>query len=293
LPILEVTAPRPARDFGEASARFAELCKLDEDPAIAPWGRSRAFLQQGRTPLAVVFVHGFTSSPQQFVLLAETLQARGHNVIIPRLQGHGDADRIGRRLIGARAETWLATLEESLDIANGLGERVAIAGISAGGTLPIWFALARRDLAHAVAVAPMFGILKLPPLLQEVLLPALLVLPDVLVPWDPFGDGRQITAHSYPRFPTRGLAQCLRVGLDVYERSRREMPRSRVTLILNERDPAVDNTMALEIANRWAPSGAQSIVLRGLPGIHDIVDPENPYQRTDLVYPKLMETLEA
>lgn len=293
MPILEVTPPRPARDFDEAVARFAVLSKLDDDPAIAPWGRSRAFLQPGRSPLAVVFVHGFTSSPQQFVALSETLRARGHNVLVPRLAGHGDADRIGRRLIGARAEEWLATLEESLDIASGLGERIAIAGISAGGTLAAWFALARRDLAHAVGVAPMFGVLKLPPFLQEAALVALLALPDVLLRWDPFGDGRQITDHSYPRFPTRGLAQCLRVGLDVYERSRRELPRSRVTLLLNERDPAIDNAMALQIADRWASGGAKAVILRDLPEIHDIIDPQNPYQRNDLVYPPLIEILES
>ncbi len=285
--------PRPARDFEEAEARFAALCRLDENPLIAVWGRSRAFLQQRKTRLAVVFVHGFTNSPQQFVPLAETLSGRGHNVIVPRLPGHGAVDRIGRRLAaGARVETWLASLEESVDIASGLGERVAIAGISAGGSLAAWFALGRRAVAHAVGIAPMFGILRLPPPLQEALVPALLTLPDGLIRWDPFGDGRQIPDHAYPRFATHGLAQCLRVGLDVYERSR-EMPHSLVTLILNERDPAVNNAMALEIGNRWSSAGAEAITLRNLPGIHDIIDPVNPYQRTDLVYPRLIEALES
>jgi alpha-beta hydrolase superfamily lysophospholipase len=293
LPIVDVTPSRPARDFVEAEERFAALCRLDEDPLIAWWGRSRAFLHGSRTPLAVVLVHGFTNSPQQFVALAETLESRGHNVIVPRLPGHGDADRKGTRLAGARVEQWLATVEESLDIASGLGERIAVAGISAAATIASWFALSRRKIAHAVAVAPMFGILRLPALVDELLLPALLWLPDFQMRWDPFGDGRQIPSHAYPRFPTRGLAQCLRVGLDVYTRSPRESPRSRVTLILNERDPAVNNALAEEIAGRWRAHGANALTLSDLPAIHDIIDPANPYQRTDLVYPPLIDALES
>lgn len=293
MPILDITPARPARDFVEAEERFAALSKLDEDPLIAWWGRSRAFLHERRTPLAIVLIHGFTSSPQQFVPLAETLEGRGHNVIVPRLPGHGDADRVGRRLIGTRVEAWLATVEESLDIASGLGERVAVAGISAGGVMAAWFALSRRDLAHAVGISPMFGILRLPPFADEVILAVLSHLPDFQVRWDPLGDQKQIAKHAYPCFPTRGLAQCLRLGLDVYTRSRHEAPRSRVTLILNERDPAVNNAMAIEIARRWDAHGANAITLRGLPGIHDIADPANPYQRTDLVYPALIEALEG
>jgi len=293
LPIADVTPPRPARDFSEAEERFAALCRLDEDPLIAWWGRSRAFLHEGRTPLAIVLLHGFTSSSQQFVTLAETLQSRGHNAIVPRLPGHGDADRKGTRLAGTRVEQWLATVEESIDIASGLGERVAVAGISASGALAAWFALSRRDIAHAVGVAPMFGILHFPAVIDELLLPALLTLPDFQMKWDPFGDGRQITNHSYPRFPTHGLAQCLRLGLDVYTRAPIEPARSQVTLILNEHDPAVNNAMAAEIATCWKAAGAKTVTLRDLPVIHDIIDPANPYQRTDIVYPALIEALES
>lgn len=291
--IVDVT-PRPAADRSEAEARFAALCARD-DALVAPWGRSRWFVQPERAPLAVVLLHGFTSSPTQFVVLAGQLQARGHSVVIPRLPGHGDADRSDTRLKTVRAEAWLETASEALDIARGLGERVAITGISLSGVIAVWLGWRRRDVARAVGLAPLVGVKGWPPLVNSLAARLLAALPDRDFKWDPFGDGRQITAHSYPRFPSRGLAQCLRVGCDLYAGALRSAPPRRTAVfLLNAHDPAVNNAMAIEVARRWNAlgAGAECLTLSDMPSIHDIADPENPYQRIAEVYPKLTDLLE-
>jgi pimeloyl-ACP methyl ester carboxylesterase len=287
--------PRPAGDRAEAEMRFAALCARD-DALVAPWGRSRWFVQPERVPLAVVLLHGFTSSPTQFVTLAEQLAARGHSVVVPRLPGHGDADRTDTRLKTIRAEAWLETANEALDIARGLGERIAVSGISLSGTIALWLALRRDDVARGVGLAPLVGVKGWPALVNALAARTLAALPDMDIRWDPFGDQRQITPHSYPRFPSRGLAQCLRIGADLYASARREAPpRGTAALLLNAHDPAVSGEMATEVIRRWnlLDAAADCVTLTDLPGIHDIADPENPYQHIAEVYPKLIELLEA
>jgi pimeloyl-ACP methyl ester carboxylesterase len=253
-------------------------------------------VQPQRVPLAVVLLHGFTSSPTQFVTLGEQLMARGHSVVIPRLPGHGDADRTDTRLKKIRAEEWLATASEAVDIARGLGQRVAVTGISLSGTIAVWLAWRRRDLARAVGLAPMIGVKGWAPLVNALASRVLAALPDKDFKWDPFGDGRQITQHSYPRFPTRGLAQCLRIGWDLYAGAQDEAPpRGTAAFLLNANDPAVNNEMAKGVARRWnvLEADAECVTLSDLPHIHDIADPENPYQRIAEVYPRLIDMLEA
>jgi pimeloyl-ACP methyl ester carboxylesterase len=287
--------PRPAADRAEAEARFAALCARD-DELVASWGQSKWFEQPQRVPLAVVLLHGFTSSPAQFVTLGEQLMARGHSVVIPRLPGHGDADRTDTRLKKARAEDWLAIAGEAVDIARGLGERVAVTGISLSGAIAVWLAWRRRDLARAVGLSPMIGVKGWAPLVDALAARALAALPDKDLKWDPVGDGRQITQHSYPRFPTHGLAQCLRIGWDLYAGARNEAPpRGTAAFLLNANDPAVSNEMTNEIARRWnvLEAEVECATLNDLPHIHDIADPENPYQRVGEVYPKLIDMLEV
>ena len=64
--------------------------------------------------------------------------------------------------------------------------------------------------------------------------------------------------------------------------------------IVNRCDPAVNNEVIAQVATEWSGSmgkAAQYVVMRTLPENHDIIDPQNPLARTDLVYPKLLEAL--
>lgn len=112
-----------------------------------------------KTPLAIVYVHGFSASPAEIRPVPdEVARALGANLFFTRLAGHG---RDGAAMAGASAEDWLFDMAEAMAVGRRLGDRVIVMGTSTGGTLA---ALAATDpqlnegLAGTVLVSPNFGI---------------------------------------------------------------------------------------------------------------------------------------
>lgn len=112
-----------------------------------------------KTPLAIVYVHGFSASPAEIRPVPEEVARNlGANLFFTRLAGHG---RDGKAMVTASAEDWLFDMAEAMAIGRRLGERVVVIGTSTGGTLA---ALAAADpalnegLAGTVMISPNFGI---------------------------------------------------------------------------------------------------------------------------------------
>ena len=112
-----------------------------------------------KTPLAIVYIHGFSASPAEIRPVPEEVaKALGANLFFTRLAGHG---RDGAALAAASAEDWLFDMAEAMAIGRRLGERVVVIGTSTGGTLA---ALAATDpalaegLAGTVLISPNFGV---------------------------------------------------------------------------------------------------------------------------------------
>lgn len=281
--------PRPEADYAAARVRFERLQALD-GATILPQGRSRLYDHGARTPLAVVLLHGLTNCPQQWHDFASDLHARGHTVVVPRLPGHADSDRSGRALAHVRADDFLATASDAVDIAAGAGESVVVAGLSIGGAFATWLALERDDVARAVAIVPMFGLKRTNAALGFLLAVALRIAPNFYIAWD----ARQVPPYAYLRFPTHALAACLRVGVAAYRLARLQAPLGRLIMLLNALEPAIDNGMARSVARRCdrrRPGCARIVVLNDLPANHDIIDPTNPFAHTALVYPHLRHLL--
>jgi pimeloyl-ACP methyl ester carboxylesterase len=110
-----------------------------------------------RTPLSVVYLHGFSATRQETApLSAHLARELGANLFEARLRGHG---RSGTALGEARAEEWLEDGAEALAIGRRLGERVIVLGASTGGTLATVLLAAGHaaDVAALVLVSPNFG----------------------------------------------------------------------------------------------------------------------------------------
>lgn len=112
-----------------------------------------------KTPLSIVYVHGFSASPAEIRPVPdEVARELGANLFFTRLAGHG---RDGDALAQASAEDWLFDMAEAMAIGRRLGERVIVIGTSTGGTLA---ALAATDpalnqgLAGTVLISPNFGV---------------------------------------------------------------------------------------------------------------------------------------
>ena len=267
-----------------------------DGPNIAANSGSRLYEHGERTPLAVVLVHGLTNAPEQWEPFAGALHADGASVVIPRLAGHGHANRNTTSIARVTANDLLSTVNEAVDIASGLGERVVVAGLSIGGSLAAWLAL-RRPFARAVCIVPFFGVRGLGRTGSRVLTAALERLPNAFVPWNPGGSSAATPAYGYTKFPTRLLAENLRIGDDVFARSRRgERTKAEIAMLLNSREPACDNRLTLSIVKRLSVSDSERVsvtLLDSLPANHDIIDPTNPRQRIDLVYPHVRALIQA
>jgi alpha-beta hydrolase superfamily lysophospholipase len=112
-----------------------------------------------RTPLSIVYLHGFSASPEEIRPVPDLVaEALGANLHFARLTGHG---RDGAAMAEATADHWIADVAEALAIGRRIGERVVVIGTSTGGTLA---KLAAHDpalsdrLAGIVFVAPNFAI---------------------------------------------------------------------------------------------------------------------------------------
>src|SRR5207253_9658948 len=165
------------------------------------------------TELAVVLFHGFTNNPMQFARMAGELYARGCNVLVPRLPGHGERNRMTTRLEGLTANQLLCAATEAVDAARGLGKRLTISGISLGGALCAWLATRRSDVDRCVSIAPALALNGLAYAVDRVVTGALARMPKTAYAWwDPRLKEKITPKHAYPRYPLRTLGECYRIG---------------------------------------------------------------------------------
>ncbi|HET9327572.1 MAG TPA: alpha/beta hydrolase [Candidatus Eisenbacteria bacterium] len=288
--------PRPAPDYAQAIQRVEALRAADKGE-LHPLCRLELMTHGHRTERAVVLLHGLTNCPRQFVSLGRTLHERGANVLIARIPHHGLADRLTPDLANLTAQELTRFGDEVVDIGHGLGDSVSVAGLSLGAVLAAWLAQERNDVDRAVIIAPVFGV----PQLWSPLTPGLtrffLWIPNQFVWWDDKLREKVLgPTYVYPRFSTRGLGEVLRLGCAVTVSAGRAAPRARsITMVTIENDHAINNQSAREVVRAWRARAGERIKDYEFPGSlklgHDLIDPLQPYQQVDVVYPVLADLM--
>ncbi len=136
------------------------LTRDAREPGVRP-GTERqvrwASGQAARTPLALVYLHGYSATRQEVSPLTEELAAAlGANLYLTRLSGHG---RDGEAMREATAEALREDAREALAIGKAIGDRVVLVSTSTGGTLSTWLAAGNPDpsLAALVLISPNFA----------------------------------------------------------------------------------------------------------------------------------------
>lgn len=289
-----VSQPNPATDYADAQARFTRLAAA-EGPEVNPLCHSRLLSHGRQTEAAVVLIHGVTNCPKQMEVLGGRLHARGYNVLIPRMPRNGLTDRLTRQLKYLTAAELAAFGDTAVDIASGLGRRVMVLGLSAGGVVAAWLAQFRAGLGRAVIVAGSFGILQLKPYQQTLARNLMCRLPS----WDRT-DGKALWAskppYTYLRNSSRGLGEITRLGLAT-TRAATGTPAAcpSITLVTNADDRVVANSFDVELARRWQAHGSGVVSYEFVAGLHlphDVIDPLQPAAHTDIVYPRLLSFVE-
>ena len=129
-------------------------------PGITPGTEKQivwAGLKGVKTPLAVVYLHGFSGTSLDIRPVHDVVARElGANLYYSRLSGHG---LDGRALGAATPESWIRDTAEALAIGRRIGEKVLLIGTSTGGTLATISALdstLSKDISGVVLISPNF-----------------------------------------------------------------------------------------------------------------------------------------
>lgn len=153
--------------------------------------------------VGVLFVHGFTGSPQAMRYWAEQIHERGRTVVVPRLPGHGTTVQ---DLANYGPEDWVRTAEEGLTGLFERCEKIFVCGLSMGGTLTYDLASRHGDKIAGIVVVngPVFSKdprAKLAPLLGKINLTLKGVANDIADP-----DQHEV---AYGKVSTKAAAKLL------------------------------------------------------------------------------------
>jgi alpha-beta hydrolase superfamily lysophospholipase len=197
--------------------------------------RSRFWLHGEPTTKVFVFFHGLTAAPYQFETLGDRLYKAGYNVVVPLLPGHGQAGDWGPdnppplpEDIGIYQEFVLRWL----DRAKALGQAVIVGGLSAGGTLAAWAAIAQADrVTQALLFAPYLSN-------SNMIVDLISNSSQGYFAWQDQADPARRTGYGGFRFPALKIFPTLGRRLLAQAESQTTAP---MLIVSTETDQAVDN----------------------------------------------------
>ncbi len=288
----QIAVPDPAADYNE-SISLVEALQKAEPESMNPLCRLQLMSHGGKSSQAVVLVHGYTNCPQQFKALGERLFVSGNNVLIAPLPHHGFLDRMTEDHAHLQAEELVDYADRVVDIAGGLGERVVMMGISAGGVITAWAAQHRPDIDRAIIISPAFGFKAIPSFMTSTVMNIVPVLPDRFTWWNPELQADTPQTYTYPRYSRRALGQILRLGFAVRRDARQSAPHAqKIIMVFNPADDQVDNDVTWELVKRWQSKGGNVTTFEFDPSLelgHDLIDTNLPRRSIEAVYSKLVE----
>ncbi|MBD2020232.1 alpha/beta fold hydrolase [Leptolyngbya sp. FACHB-36] len=193
---------------------------------------SRFFLHPAPTAKVILFFHGFTAVPEQFVPIAQALFQDGYNVLIPLLPGHGQAGDWDRSTPPPLPENELIYQEFGLnwlEQAASLGDAVVVGGLSGGSTLAAWLALeSPQTIDRALLFAPYLSNSKR-------LLDWFVDRLNVYFEWQ---SGPDVATFGYKGFAVPALRVFLEMGKEVLKRAETNLA-APLLIVSSENDQAV------------------------------------------------------
>jgi esterase/lipase len=286
--------PNPVQSYAEAMQRIEAM--RSEPADMNPVCRLRLLTHDERTERAIVLVHGYTNCPEEYAELGRRLHEMGYNVLIAPLPHHGLRDRLTEDHARLTTQELVTYADDVVDAAQGLGERVTMLGISAGAVTTAWAAQQRRDIDLAVIISPNFGVRQIPRSLTVAAINLYGLLPNSFNWWDPVQKAEAPPAYTYPRNSTHALVQIFRLAFAVKVAANRAPPAAhRLIVVLNANDNAVNNPATMDVVRSWQRHGADVTTYEFEAALnlgHDIIDPGQPGQPIDAVYPRLISLID-
>jgi esterase/lipase len=108
-----------------------------------------------KTPVAIIYFHGFTASRGDTSPLIENLaKDLKANVYFTRLKAHG---LDGEAFSDVSAQDWLDDAEEAYAIGQKIGDKVIAIGMSTGALLPLYLLHTGHELEAQILLSPNFS----------------------------------------------------------------------------------------------------------------------------------------
>jgi pimeloyl-ACP methyl ester carboxylesterase len=113
-----------------------------------------------KTPLAIVYIHGFSASKGEVRPLPDKVAAAlGANLYYTRLTGHGED---GAAMARGSVNAWVNDYAEAIAIGRAIGDKIVVIGTSTGAGLATWASAQPGPLsdgvATIVAISPNYGL---------------------------------------------------------------------------------------------------------------------------------------
>jgi esterase/lipase len=118
--------------LAQSEAKYPDIMQGAEKTIV--WANTT----KSKTPLSIIYLHGYSATRQETAPLSDELAAQlGANLFYTRLSGHG---RNGVAMAEPSVNDWLNDTMEAFEIGKRLGDKVIVIGTSTGGTLASWLA---------------------------------------------------------------------------------------------------------------------------------------------------------
>ena len=119
-----------------------------------------------------------------------------------------------KKAAGKASASLTETPDQVVDIAQGLGDKVVMVGMSLGGVTTGWAAQNRSDVDSAVLISPAFGFKAVPSALTVPVMRVYRLMPNSYTWWNAeLKDADVKIPYAYPRYATRTLAQTTSSGV--------------------------------------------------------------------------------
>ncbi|MBF0121663.1 MAG: alpha/beta hydrolase [Desulfobacterales bacterium] len=282
-----LSKPNPAKNYEEALNKIAAF-KTFEPKNILKECSIQFLTHNKKVEFATVLVHGYTNCPEQFKKLGEKFYNLGHNVLIAPLPYHGISDKMTSAHSEITAEKYTQYGDTVLDIAEGIGNKTIIVGLSCGGVIASW-AAQFRHINKAVIISPAFGFPQIPTSLTPLICKIFSWLPNKWI-----NKGSELF-YVYPRYSTYALTQMIRLGISVRYSAQNVKPKAdSIVFITNANDKIINNSLVSSMIKMWKDSSTNIKTYefeKTLELKHDFIDPNLPNQKLDLVYPILIDLI--
>ncbi len=206
----------------------------------------------------------------------------------------GISNRLTEALSHLHADDLRALADDSIELAQGLGEKVVVAGFSLGGSAD--------DVGRAAVSGGARGCDRA--VFRRVVdaesADGAVYRPDTEIAqyFRLVGSNRTraaVPAHGYPRYASHAVGQALLLGREVFARADHAVAARELILVVNARETAVNNRAVRKLAGllRAAPGGhIEQVVLTSTPLSHDIIEPLRRPEVADRVFPELLDLID-